>query len=695
MKHIVVFLFVFSGIPVVALAQQSAPKIGYAYPAGGCQGTTIEVLLCGKQLGGVREVLVSGTGVRGRVLKNCRMFVTDADTRTALRNLFLEAQKRLDINEDTPQSAAPVPTSETEETVRIDPEKAMSQYIYFDRLKNPTFDDLQLIYYEHFAPRPDRIPKETLAMTAIVELTIDADATPGDRELRLVSGAALSNMIRFQVGTVDEVNEIEPNDIDLPPSARLPNGENADGNPLVSLVGIPLDFWGGRGAAQFPKVRQLRVLDLPVVINGQIRRGDVDRFPFRATVGEQLVIGVRARHLIPFLADAVPGWFQASMTLFASDGKVVAESSSHRTDPDPLILYEVPQDGVYTLQIHDSIFRGRDDFVYRISIGRTPLVTSMFPLGGRANQPLAVDIHGWNLPEKVALLDTQDDSPPIRELTSLKGVWLPYPVHYAVDTLPEILEREPNDDVNSAEKLTLPIVVNGRIEKPGDVDCFRFTGRVSQKVVLDVSARNLGSPFDGVLELLDSSGKILAFNDDRADCDGPNIGLETHHADPFLMVEPPTDGEYTVRLYHSGSQGGPEYAYRLRVSAPQPDFEVYITPSGLALDKNPKPFRAFAVRKDGFDGEIRLRLTKGFPGISLGTATIPAGADQAECELNTDRRYFGLPCSLRFDAVATIDGKEIFRPVTAVDDHEQAFIYHHWVPAESMTVVKPRVRRIQ
>lgn len=737
MQRFVFFLVAVLGFSGIVSAQPSEPKIGFAYPAGGRQGTTVEVLLCGKQLMGAREVLVSGSGVQGRVVKTCRMFVTDSDTRTMLRDLYLEAKDRLEAEagilpkdskpgaeerkkekqadaefkkngnqilakpeESKPEEGKPEEgkseegkKSKKDDIDYLDPEKLMSQYLYFDRLKNPTLEDIQLIYYEHFAPRPDRKPKETLSVGVIVELTIGAGAAPGDRDLRVLTGGGLSNPVRFQVGTVNEVNELEPNDTELPSKAWLANDEDSDGDPMASLDGVQLDFWGRPGKEGLHKIYQLSVLDLPVVINGQIRRGDVDRFKFRAKAGEKLVIGVRARHLMPFLADAVPGWFQAAMTLFSPSGKIVRESSSYRTDPDPLIMYEVPKDGEYILEIKDSIFRGRDDFIYRISIGRTPLITSMFPLGGRANQPLAVDLRGWNLPEKVAMLDTQTDSARVRELTSVKGVWLPYPVRYAVDTLPESFEQEPNNDLKSAKSLKLPVIVNGRIEKPGDVDCFRFSGRKGEKAVLDVSARNLGSPLDGVLELFDVSGKLLASNDDRAGSDGPNIGLETHHADPYIMVELPADGEYFVRLYHSGSQSGPEYAYRLRVSAPRPDFAVYVGPSSLSMTKSPTPFQAYAVRTDGFDGEIRLRLTNGYPGLSLGSATIPAGSEKADCELKADSAYWGLPRKLLFSAVAMVDGKEVSHVVTAVDDYEQAFIYHHWVPTDSTTVVRPKFRQ--
>jgi hypothetical protein len=31
----------------------------------------------------------------------------------------------------------------------------------------------------------------------------------------------------------------------------------------------------------------------------------------------------------------------------------------------------------------DALYRGREDFVYRIAIGELPFVTDIFPLGGR------------------------------------------------------------------------------------------------------------------------------------------------------------------------------------------------------------------------------------------------------------------------------------------------------------------------
>ena len=63
----------------------------------------------------------------------------------------------------------------------------------------------------------------------------------------------------------------------------------------------------------------------------------------------------------------------------------------------PVVFYDVPVSGDYVLAIHDALYRGREDFTYRISIGELPFVTSIFPLGGRAGEPVSIKFKGWNV----------------------------------------------------------------------------------------------------------------------------------------------------------------------------------------------------------------------------------------------------------------------------------------------------------
>ena len=52
--------------------------------------------------------------------------------------------------------------------------------------------------------------------------------------------------------------------------------------------------------------------------------------------------------------------------------------------------------------------------------------------------------------------------------------------------------------------------------------------------------------------------------------------LNTHQADSYFMARLPADGTYYVHIGDTARQGGEEYGYRLRLSAPQPDFELRV-----------------------------------------------------------------------------------------------------------------------
>ena len=68
-------------------------------------------------------------------------------------------------------------------------------------------------------------------------------------------------------------------------------------------------------------------------------------------------------------------------------------------------------------------------------------------------------------------------------------------------------------------------------------------------------ARRLDSPLDSMLKLTDQDGRVLAFNDDHSD---PGCGLNTHHADSYLMAKLPADGPYFVHVGDTAqySRGG-------------------------------------------------------------------------------------------------------------------------------------------
>ncbi|OHB77077.1 MAG: hypothetical protein A2Z34_11260, partial [Planctomycetes bacterium RBG_16_59_8] len=551
---------------------QRDPELGYIYPAGARQGSVVQLLVGGQRLNNLKEIHVTGEGVRAKLIRfmGNTLNLNGDERRELLRQLVeLKSDAAREFIErykiELPDKDKIMNPDKEKEEVTLPKHPMLSN---LDRLG---VMELEFLVSEILRPDNKKQLNAQIGETALIEVTVAPDAAPGDRELRLLTPLGLTNPLCFQVGTLPEVREQEP--IALRPQ------QGGGKNPAKQREGRERKASDSDASAMPPS-------DLPVTINGQIKPGDIDRFRFRAKEGEQLVIEAQARHLIPFLADAVPGWFQAVLILHDDEGKEVAFADDHRFNPDPVIFYRVPKAGVYELEIRDALYRGRLDFVYRISIGEEPFIRSIFPLGGREGVETAVAVDGWNLATTTMPLETRPGADPIREAVLRKGDRLSNRVLYAVDTLPECAETEPNDSPKDAQRVALPTIVNGRIGSPGDIDVFRFDGKAGDEVVAEVVARRLSSPLDSFLRLSDATGNVLAWNDDRERKEGhlyEDPGAITHHSDSFLLARLPKDGVYCVQLADSQQQGGREYGYRLRIGPPRPDFSLCVSPSSLNL----------------------------------------------------------------------------------------------------------------
>jgi hypothetical protein len=253
-----------------------------------------------------------------------------------------------------------------------------------------------------------------------------------------------------------------------------------------------------------------------------------------------------------------------------------------------------------------------------------------------------------------------------------------------VDDLPEIHEGEPNNDSKTAQPVAAPVIVNGRIDAPGDTDVFQIEGKAGDTIVAEVTARRLSSPLDSVLKICSTSGEQLALNDD---CEDRACGLNTHHADSQLLFRFPTDGKYFVHLADTQRHGGPEYGYRLRLSAPQPDFELRAVPASLSLRPGDRaPVRIVAMRKDGFTNEISIVLKNAPAGFKTSGGCIAAGTNETILTLTAPFTRERTPFTLTLEGRTRTDTGEIVRPVIPAEDMMQAFFYRHLVPAQELQV---------
>lgn len=212
-----------------------------------------------------------------------------------------------------------------------------------------------------------------------------------------------------------------------------------------------------------------------------------------------------------------------------------------------------------------------------------PSLTSLFPAtAGQGQQlevtaggtfkdwPVQVHVEGQGLTFEPAeekgkfTLKVAPDATPGRRLIRLSNEAGASDLQlFTIGTLPEIAEQEPNNEPTRPHLLdTLPAAVYGRLAKRGDVDTFAVELCAGQTLVAALDAQRLGSPMDGVLQLVSPSGFVL----DQVD-DAPGF-------DPRLVFHAPSDGTYLVRLFAFPATpdssinlaGGDNYIYRLTLT---------------------------------------------------------------------------------------------------------------------------------
>ena len=627
---------------------QGAPKIGYIYPAGGQVGTTFNLVIGGQGLDDPLGVVVSGDGVTAEPLDHFK------EPPTVQRQELTEKARKVQ------SQLGHLKKSMSQDELRVEAQKLMAEAGITEK------NLLQLREYTDRRRNPRRQRNSQIGETVTLKVKVAANTVPGPYFCRLLTARGLSNAMRFVVGQHREVVENDHWPFDM--LTYLKAGDDFDD------VGNSQDKWERISAPLPPQ-------SVPVTINGQILPGEVDEFTFRAKQGERVVVALQARNLVPYLADAVPGWFQAVISLHDSKDQELAYADDFRFDPDPVLFYKIPEDGEYRVKVHDAIYRGREDFVYRLTVGQLPFLTGLSPLGGKAGTELELNYLGGNLQDRVVKHYRVPDAPGLQEVFASAGAFHSNAIPFHVDTVPEEMEREPNDRRGTLNEVACPGIINGTISQPGDVDFFRVSAH-SKSTVFEIFARRLGSPLDATLTAFDDSGKQVAYNDDY---ENPTAGLTTHHADSRMVVSGTGAGSYYVRVTDRMGQGSVFHHYRLKVSPAKPSFALRITPGSLtARPGGGAQLSAHVLRLDGFDGEVSLKLKDAPPGFHMPPCTVPADKDVWSFTVKVPDRPTEYPVALKLEGKAQVDGKDLTVEAVPAEDLMQAFAYRHLVPVDAL-----------
>ncbi len=415
-------------------------------------------------------------------------------------------------------------------------------------------------------------------------LTIAPDAKFGEHMLRLRTASGVSYIRTFWVGPFPSVAEVEPN----------------------------------------TELSEAQEIGLNVTVEGYANNEDVDYFKINAKKGQRISVETEALRLGAPLNIT----FDPYIALLLEDGTTLAVSDDtalHRQDAALSIL--APKDGTYIVEIRDSAYRGSTAYRYRTHIGTFPRPTAVYPAGAKAGSETEFTFLGdpkGPVKQKIKLPAKADVTEFHSAIVTQDGQSAPSANRIRVTALDNVLEVEPNDELDKATStdLPLPVAFNGILEKEGDTDYFRFKGTKGQKFRFRAKGHGIYTPVDTTLAVLDAKGKQLAYSDDA---DGSS--------DSRLDFTVPADGEYLVRVYDMLKRGGPDFVYRVEATAFDPKLALTMPEQSRRNNQLLKAMVAhqggrFAavvnISRQNFRGDVAFEVPNLPPGITFKADIAPA-----------------------------------------------------------------------
>lgn len=586
------------------------PYVGYAYPSGIQVGTTNRLVIGGQRLWGLSGGWVSGDGVE--VVKVERVPNFGVPNGKGQREWLEKWVYGILAGRRKMPSRAKVKDADLVGWTRCKWWETM------DALPPLEFS---MVAHYLFTPRNALQMSPSLAERAIVTVVARPDAQPGVRRLVLFDARGASAPRPLLVTA--EPHVAEP--LYRPPPRKRDGASTgvatAKSRCRRSVAGSGLEV-------------AARVAKPPVVLEGQILPGETDVFCLELKGGARLMCLTTARELTPYLGDAVPGFFNPVLRLTDEAGGEIAFADDYGYLPDPVLVCEVPSNGVYRLEIRDNLYRGRADFVYSITCfadGReVPSVASRaFAAAPQANA------------------------------SQKQGAW----------------------------------TWRGTLAEPGAVVEHDFEIPEAGTWQFETFARRNGSPLDGVVKLFGpmtglfwKSGPLLATWDDvtNAVYVGNVPQAECDPVGSWTFAEP---GTYRLAVSDRVGGGGDGYRFTLSAKPVEPSFEAYASKSTFVLPpgKNERlKFNVRIVRRNGFAGPVAL---DGGGAFKFTPAQVAATAEVATVTAQPLGRGWSGPREFCFSARAEVSpGCERTVPLVPADEMEQAFAYTHLLPSDAFRV---------
>lgn len=499
-------------------------------------------------------------------------------------------------------------------------------------------------------------------------IRVAAGAQPLECDVWCLAGSRLSNPRRFVISTLQRQTEDQDND-------------TAD-------------------AAQS--------LPLPSSIDGRLEtKAERDWYQFSGKSGQQIAIRCRSRSLDGAVAPV--------LVLYDASGRELAHSSGRRLEP--LLLWTVPQDGVYRLRVSDRSYQAGPASYYRLELFSGTHALSAFPNLLQIAVPAKLALYGIGLTDHAPQTARFAGGQPVptQALGTIPGVGHDAPLawQHAGEVFPRVqlghspllasmsapwpsvaLTAEPviaevetqTSSQQDCQPLVVPSLVNGRFDRRGDVDWYALTVAKGTSLRIDLYGDRFGLRTDLDASLLDDTGKTLITFPDLGDSKGALAKVSSGSLDVSAVWKAPADGSYrlVIRDLYGSSVAGVDRSYVLHVRPDAPGFRVTALPpsdtlpGGFSVPQSGRTgWRMSAMRFGGFKGPIHITLNPENPppGLALDDCWIGPGQTDTTCVLSADAeanlgvRFFN------FEAQATIDNQPRRQPVTVTtltDSHNTA-----------------------
>ena len=408
----------------------------------------------------------------------------------------------------------------------------------------------------------------------------------------------------------------------------------------------------GRGASEPQAVRP------PVILNGRIsRNAEVDTYAVEVAAGEdlsfQLFSPAETYRPILRLYREEGSWLQGDKPAELE----FSHKGNYRASQAKRWRHRFNRAGRYLVGVGSVYGRAEPEFVYQLRIvpaGQGPgyeewpgserpakwserqYLRELTPL--RLRQLWARTVKADGIPPRSE--GDPGTEKPSRGRTGKSG--LPDPSSEETNPDPRVFdEKEPNGSRDQALAVSLPALISGRIEVPGDVDFFRFQLPARQPLVFEVETPGVSPPaFSPSLKVLDSAGHPLFDNKhrkialtrqdpiflvellklhlpDRGSCSVGSLAffesLEAKMAADFTVA-----GQYYLQIGDLTSQKGhPDHAYRVVVRPRIPHVgELELEGDRINLKRGQvRKLKITTGLEEGYSGQVALSLEGLPPGV--------------------------------------------------------------------------------